>query len=144
MDARHERSQLRAEDRLERSRPRQNAGHLDAHLRQRGRDLATDESHANHQGSSAVVGGFLDRIALAHRPELEDAREVCASEIQVPVLAACGDQQLAECDGPSSIQLDLTHGNVDARGRGSDQLDAVGLVPPVWVDKPARQRLLTA
>src|SRR5207302_7236505 len=112
MDSGHELSHFRAEDRLERSTAGQDGAHPNAQLGQRSGNLRTDEAHPDQQRSGPMLGGLFDRVAVSHRPELEDARQLRTGDVQAPVLTTRRDQEAAVRNSLPTSQLDATRADV--------------------------------
>ena len=88
-----QRADLAAQDRLERDLAREDGGHMDSELGQRGRHLAADEPRAHHDRAPPRHRLPLDRVALGHRAQVVNPGQVSPGHPEPPVASSGRDQQ---------------------------------------------------
>ena len=129
--------------RLQRGPAREDRGHLDAELSQRGRHLAADESHADDDRAPASRRLLLDRVALGHRAQVVDPGQAGPGNREPPVPPSGGDQDLLVGEFLARVQGHRVRGGIDGHHAGAAaELDIVAGVPVGRPDVPAVEILL--
>ena len=142
VDGANQGADLAAQDRLQRGPAREDRGHPDAQLGQRGRHLAADEPHANDDRAPARRRLSLDRIALGHRAQVVDPGQPGPGNAEPPVPSARGDQDLLVSEFFARAQDDRVRGGIDGRhARSAAQVNVVSGIP-AGLDVPAVEILL--
>jgi hypothetical protein len=117
--------------------------HLDTERSEGGRDLGPDEPHAHDDHAPGGRGSFTDRVGVVDTPELEDAVEVRAGNVEPPVAHAGRDERRIESDAAAAGERDRPIAGVQALDRGPEQHVHVVLLPPrLRTDEQLGGRLL--
>jgi hypothetical protein len=100
VDGGDQRADLSAHHPLQRGLAGEDRGHLNAELRQRGRHLATDEPHADHDRALTRHRLLLDRVALGRRAQIADPGQLGPWDPEPPVTRSGGYEGLLVADLP--------------------------------------------
>jgi hypothetical protein len=137
VDGGDQRADLSAHHPLQRGLAGEDRGHLNAELRQRGRHLATDEPHADHDRAPTRHRLLLDRVALGRRTQIADPGQLSPVNPEPPVTRPRGYQGLLVADLLARTQDDPMRGRIDARDARAANVYAVFGVPAGRPDVPA-------
>jgi hypothetical protein len=121
---------------------REGRGHPNPELRQGGRDLAADEAHAQDHRVAIRHSLALDRIALGHRSKLVDSGQLGPGDVEPPVPAARGDQNLLVLDLLARLEDHLVLGGIHLSNGRLEPFDIVLLIPGGGSDVPPVEILL--
>ncbi len=142
VDGADHRADLAAQDPFQRILAREERGHPDAELGQRGRHLAADEAHAHDDRAPARHRLLLDRVAFGHRAQVVKPGQAGPGEREPPVASPGGDQDLLIAELFAGGQGDGVRAGIDGRDGFAAALDVVAGVPAGRPDVPAVEILL--
>ena len=126
MDVAVDRSDLRAEDALQRHQGRADQGDLEAALARARGHLGPDPAPAHDDELAAGVQALAERIAVGQRPQIVDAVKVAARNGQAARLGAGREQQTVEREPFAGVERKLAVVGIDVDDALAEaQLDRV-------------------
>jgi len=114
VDGADQRADLSAQDPVQRGPAGKDRSHPNPSCRQRGRHLATDEPHADHDRAPARRRLLLDRVALGHRAQIVDPGQLGPANPEPPVTRSGGYEDLLVADLLARAEDDRMRGRIDA------------------------------